>query len=573
MHNAQIAAALAEIADLLEMAGENVFRIRAYRRAAETVAALGEPVETILARDPDGVPGVGSGIADHIHEILATGTTALTGELHRRFPPGVVGLMQVPGVGPKLAARIYQELGIEDLDALEAAATDGRLAALPRLGAKSAAAILRNIEGFKRRGGRTPIGVARPLAEEIVLRLQEGSPVRRLTIAGSLRRFQETIGDLDLVGVSEQPHEVMDLLIALPQVDRVIAHGSTKTSVILHGGLQLDLRLVDPRDYGSLLHHFTGSQQHNILLREYAVARGLKISEYGIETVATGEVRHFTDEAAIYDALGLQFIPPELRQGRDEIRLAARHALPSLIEPGDLRGDLHVHTDWSDGSVSIEEMVLAARARGYAYVAIADHSGGRGIANGLSVDRLRRQIAEIRAVDARYPDIAVLAASEVDIRADGSMDYADDVLADLDLVVGSIHSAMSQPPDVVTDRLLRAIENPHVDIIGHPTARLIGGREGVDFDRAVVFAAAARTGTALEVNASPSRLDLRDADVRLALEHGARLTIDTDAHAPDQLDLAEYGVRTARRGGARREDVRNTGTIEELRAWLRRDLR
>ena len=571
MQNAEVAAALAEIGDLLEMVGENVFRIRAYRRAAETIAALSEPVEVVLARDPQSLSGVGEGITEHIEELRATGRIALLDSLHRRFPADVVALLQVPGVGPKLAARAYQELGIANLTDLEAAARDGRLAGLPRVGAKSASSILRNIEGMKARGGRTPIGVARPLALGIVATLRAGSPVQRLAPAGSLRRFQETIGDLDLVGVSDDPDAVMELLVHLPEVDRVLGRGQTKTSVILHGGLQLDLRLVEPRDYGSLLQHFTGSRQHNILLREYAVARGWKISEYGIQTVATGEMAHFEDEAGVYAHLGLQFIPTELRQGRDEIGLAARRSLPRLVELEDMRGDLHIHTDWSDGTASIEQMVRAASERGYAYMAISDHSGGRGVANGLSVERLRRQIAEVRAVAARYPGIRVLTASEVDIRADGSMDFPDEVLAELDLVIGSIHSAMAQPNDVTTARLLRAIENPHVDIIGHLTTRIVGGREGVDFDRATVFAAAARTGTALEVNAHPSRLDLRDSDVRLALEAGARLTIDTDAHAVEGLDVLEYGVHTARRGGARREDVRNAGTLADLLAWLGSD--
>jgi DNA polymerase (family 10) len=351
----------------------------------------------------------------------------------------------------------------------------------------------------------------------------------------------------------------------------VLGHGLTKSSVVLRAGLQLDLRLVEPQDYGSLLQHFTGNQQHNILLREYAVARGLKISEYGIEDVATGSVQHFTDEEGIYAALGLQFIPPELRQGRDEIRLAARGGLPALVEGSQIRGDLHMHTTWSDGSASIEEMVRAAVRRGYRYIAISDHSGGLGVARGLTPERLRDQRLAIKEVAAKYPAITVLVASEVDIRADGSMDFPDDVLAGLDLVIGSIHSAMSQSAGEVTARLLRAIENPHVDVIGHPSTRIVGGREGVPFDRAAVFAAAARTGTALEVNANPSRLDLRDVDVRLALDAGATIVINTDAHAPDHLDLLEYGIATARRGSARREDVRNTGTLEEILAWLQGD--
>ena len=570
MQNVQIAAALNEIARLLEMSGENVFRIRAYQRAAETIENLSGPVDAILARDPHGVPGVGSGIAEHIREIVETGTTALTSDLHQRFPAGVVALMEVPGVGPKLAARVYQELGVADLAMLEAAAADGRLAGLSRVGTKTAANILRNIEAFKRRGGRRPLGLARPLAEGIICALNEGGAVQRLTAAGSVRRFQETVGDLDLVGVSNRPKDVMYLLVSLPEVERVLGQGLTKTSVILHGGLQLDLRLVEPRDFGSLLQHFTGSAQHNILLREYAVARGLKVSEYGVEDVATGVVRHFEEEAGVYEALGLQFIPVELRQGRDEIRLAARRALPALLDLGDIQGDVHVHTTWSDGVASIEDMVQAAIARGYKYMAISDHSGGLGVAHGLTPERLRSQAAEIREVASRYPQIHVLTASEVDIRADGSMDFPDDVLADLDLVIGSIHSAMSQSAEDATKRLLRAIENPHVDIIGHPSTRIVGGREGVPFDRKAVFDAAARTRTGLEVNANPARLDLGDADARDAIAAGAKLIVNTDAHVQSNMDFMEFGVRTARRAGARPDDILNATPFDDFEAWLRR---
>ncbi len=570
MQNAQIAAALNEIARLLEMSGENVFRIRAYQRAAETIENLSGSVEAVLERDPHGIPGVGSGIAEHIREIVATGSTKLTGELHERFPAAVVALMDVPGVGPKLAARVYQELGVADLDMLEAASLDGRLAGLSRVGAKTAANIHRNIEAYRRRGGRRPLGIARPLAEAVMAALNAGGTVRRLTAAGSLRRFQETVGDIDLVGVSERPQEVMDLLVAQPEVERVLGHGLTKTSVVLRGGLQLDLRLVEPRDFGSLLQHFTGSAQHNILLREYAVSRGLKVSEYGIENVATGAVLHFEDEAGVYDALGLQFIPVELRQGRDEIRLAAHGELPELLDLDDMQGDLHVHTLWSDGTASIEDMVQAAESRGYRYMAISDHSGGLGVAHGLAPERLRSQIAEIREVAAHHPQIRVLAASEVDIRADGSMDFPDDVLAELDVVIGSIHSAMSQTGEDATRRLLRAVENEHVDVIGHPSTRIVGGREGMPFDREVVFKAAARTGTALEINANPSRLDLSDVDARRAIEVGARLVINTDAHVEGHMDFMEYGVRTARRAGARPDHVLNAGTFDALQAWLRR---
>ncbi len=571
MDNAGVAALLNEIALLLEMKGENVYRIRAYQRAAETVSSLSEPLAELRKRGAlVGQPGIGAGLAESIEQALDGKPIPLLDDLHRSFPPGVVSLLSVGGVGPKMAARVYQDLGIQSIDELEAAARDGRLAGLARVGEKTAANILRNVEALRSRGSRLPIAAAIPLVDAVMGALNASPHMHNLTPAGSFRRFQETVGDLDLIGTSDKPEEVMDLLVGLPQVREVVAHGPTKTSVILEPGIQLDLRLVSDQDFGSLLQHFTGNRQHNIVLREYAVERGQKVREYGIQDTRTGQEHHFADEEGIYAHLGLQYIPPEIRQGLDEIERAAKRAIPRLVEIGDMRGDLHMHTTASDGHNTLEEMVEAARARGYEYIAIADHSAGRAVAGGLSVERLRAQIAAIRALDERVDGIRVLSASEVDIRADGTLDYPDEVLAELDLVVASIHSAMGQDEDVMTRRLLSAIENPHVDIIGHLTARLVGQREPVRLDRAAVFAAAARTRTALEVNAHPSRLDLKDADVRLAREAGCLLTIDTDAHSIADLDLMIYGVKTARRGWAEARDVLNTRPLDELLAWLAR---
>ncbi len=571
MDNAALASLLNEIAVLLEMKGENVYRVRAYQRAAETVASLGEPASRLRERGAlVGQPGIGSGIAETIEQALDGRPIPLLDELHRSFPPGVVTLLRVNGVGPKLAARVYQAFGVQSIDELEAVARDGRLAGLERVGPKSAANILRNIEALRSRGSRLPIAAAIPVVEGIMAALRTAPNLRNLTPAGSYRRFQETVGDLDLIGTSDRPDDVMDLLVGLPVVREVVAHGKTKTSVVVDPGIQLDLRLVADEDFGSLLQHFTGNQQHNIQLREYAVARGMKVSEYGIADAGSGQVHHFAREEDVYAHLGLQYMPPEIRQGLGEIEIAARHAIPRLIELGDVRGDLHMHTTESDGHNTLEEMVAAARAHGYDYIAIADHSAGRGVAGGLSVERLRAQMAAIRALNARLDGITVLAASEVDIRADGTLDYPDEVLAELDLVVASIHSAMAQDETTMTRRLLAAIENPHVDIIGHLSARLIGQREPVQFDRGAVFSAAARTRTALEVNAHPNRLDLKDSDVRLAREAGCLLTIDTDAHSIADLDLMICGIKTARRGWAVADDVLNTRPLAELRAWLDR---
>ena len=571
MDNAGVAALLNEIALLLEMKGENVYRIRAYQRAAEMVRSLGEPLAALRARgELAKQPGIGPSLAETIEQALDGRPIPLRDELYRSFPPGVVTLTSVPGVGPRLAARAYQELGVASIDELEAAARDGRLAGLPRVGEKTAANILRNIEAMRSRGTRLPIAAAIPIVGAVMEALQQSPHLHNLTPAGSFRRFRETVGDLDLIGTSDQPDEVMDRLVSLPHVRAVVAHGPTKTSVVIEPGLQLDLRLVADEDFGSLLQHFTGSQQHNIQLREYAAARGKKVREYGILDAATGREHHFAREEDVYAFLGLQYIPPEIREGLDEVERAAQHTIPRLVEIGDIRGDLHMHTTASDGHNTLEEMVQAARRHGYDYIAIADHSDGLAVARGLSVERLRERVAEIRSLHEQLGDIRVLAGSEVDIRADGTLDYPDAVLAELDLVVASIHSAMSQDEETMTRRLLAAIENPHVDIIGHPSARIIGQREPVRFDRAAVFAAAARTRTALEVNAHPSRLDLKDSDVRLARAAGCVLTIDTDAHAVAELDLMPYGVQTARRGWAEPSDVMNTRPLDELLAWLNR---
>ena len=571
MDNAAVAALLDRIRLLLEMKGENPYRIRAYQRAVETVNTLPEQLTELRRhRSIAGLPNIGAGIAETIEEALDGKQIPLLEELHREFPPGVVSLMSVSGVGPKLAARVYQDLGVQSVDALAEVARDGRLAGLPRVGAKTAANILRNVEALRERGSRLPLDAAIPIVAAVTAALGASPHTHNLTPAGSFRRLQETVGDLDLIGTSDDPAAVMDLLVGLPIVRQVIAHGPTKTSVVIDPGVQLDLRLVEDRDFGSLLQHFTGSQAHNIELREYAVARGRKVREYGILDAATGQESHFAREEDVYAHLGLQYIPPELRQGVGEVELAARHALPRLVEVSDMRGDLHMHTTASDGKNTLEEMVAAAQARGYAYVAIADHSGGLGVAGGLSIERLRARGAEIAALNRRLDGFRVLSASEVDIRANGELDYPDDVLEGLDLVVASIHSAMGQDEETMTRRLLAAIENPHVDIIGHPTARIVGHREPVRFDRAAVFAAAARTRTALEVNAHPSRLDLKDTDVRLARESGCLLTIDTDAHTVANLDLMVYGVGTARRGWAEPKDILNTRPLPELLAWLKR---
>jgi DNA polymerase (family X) len=445
------------------------------------------------------------------------------------------------------------------------------VASLYRLGDKTAENILHHIQSMRRKDKRIPLGEALPLAEEIVSVLKKQTGVRNLTPAGSLRRFKETIGDIDIMGTAENPESVIKAFVYLPMVEEVLAQGSTKASVIVKSGLQVDLRMVEPDSFGSLLQHFTGSKEHNVALRERAVRQGLSLSEYGITVVKTGEIEKFTTEEAFYERIGLQYIPPELREARNEIELAEKRALPRLIEVRDIKGDFHVHTEWSDGHDTIEAMATAAKARGYKYMAITDHSVGRGIAHGLNEERLREQIAEIKEVGRKLKGIRLFTGIEVDIRADGVLDYPDELLSEIDVVVAAVHSAMGQDKDKMTKRIIRALENPHIDILAHPTCRLIGEREPVEVDLEEVFKAAVRTNTALEINAMPERLDLKDIHVLRAKELGLKLVICTDSHRVGHLELIRFGVGVARRGWCEAGHILNTRSLSEVEAFFKQD--
>jgi len=571
MNNTQVAEVFENIADLLELKGEIPFKVRAYRRAAQAIGHL--PVD-IAQLDREGklrsVPGIGEAITKKVQELLSTGRLEYYEKLRAEFPPGVVELMGVPGIGPKTALRLYKELGITSVDALEQAVLSGQVASLYRLGEKTAENILKHIQSLRRKDQRIPLGQALPVVEEIMAAL-EGTPgLHALAPAGSLRRLAETVGDIDMMGAAADPEAVLRAFTRLPLVQEVLVQGPKKVSVVVGGGLQVDLRLVEPDSFGSLIQYFTGSKQHNILLRERGSRQGLKLSEYGITRLATGELEKFATEEAFYHRLGLQFIAPELREGGAEVELAERGALPPLVEVADITGDLHVHTEWSDGHASLEEMALAARERGYQFLAITDHSAGRGIAHGLSPERLRQQMAEIRELNARLEGIQLLAGAEVDIRADGSLDFPQELLAELDVVVGAVHSAMGQDRERMTARLIKAMHHPCLDILAHPTCRLLGEREPVEVDMEAVFQAALETGTALEINAMPPRLDLKDIHARRARDLGVPLVISTDAHSPEQLGFMRFGVGVARRGWCRAEDIVNTRPWAQARARLRR---
>ncbi len=571
MKNTEIAKVFQDMADLLELKGENPFKIRAYQRAARAIEHLPKELEIMVEEGEDlqNIPGVGEAIAKKITELVTTGKLRVYEELKAEFPEGITALLEIPGIGPKTAKKLSTELGIKTVDEPEQAIKEGKVAKLFRLGEKTAENILQQIQALRRKDQRIPIGEALPVVDEVLNALRTIPGVKNLTAAGSLRRFRETVGDIDLMGTADNPEEVIKAFVSLPQVRQVLAQGPTKASVILPGGLQADLRMVEHDSFGSLLQYFTGSKQHNIALRTKEQKKGLKLSEYGITDLSTNKLEKFATEEDFYHRLGLQYIPPEIREDQGEIELAEKGALPRLIEISDIKGDFHVHTKWSDGHDTIEAMARAAKALGYKYIAITDHSAGRGIAKGLNEERLRQQIEEIKQLNQKLGDFHILTGIEVDIRADGTIDLPDGLLAELDVVIAAIHSAMTQSEEQITRRLLNAIENPHVDIIAHPTCRLIGEREPSAVDIEAVFKAAARNNKALEINAMPDRLDLKDTHIYRARELGIKLAIGTDAHSTAQLGFMRFGIGIARRGWCQAEDVLNTRPLEEVLAFLR----
>jgi DNA polymerase (family 10) len=570
MDNRQVAHIFRQIANMLAIQGANRHRIFAYGRAAEIIGHLERDVGDVWreGRLTD-IPGIGQTLADKIEELLTTGNLEFYERLKGEVPPGVVDMLQVPDVGPKTAGRLWKELGVTSIDALEAAARAGRVQTLSRMGARTEARILEGIEALRRRTDRTLLGVAWFLAQDMCAALREVPGVRQVAPAGSLRRMRDTVRDLDLLAAAEDAEQVMARFCLLPSVAEVPLSGPTKTTIRTHDGLQVDLRVLPPDRWGTAIQYFTGSQAHNIRLRGLARDRGYSLSEYALKKENGSEIL-CAEEDEVYRHLGLPWIPPELREDRGEIEAALRGKLPRLVERADMQGDLQAHTTWSDGRASVADMAEAARARGLRYVLITDHSYGMGVAGGLRVEELRGQRAEIEAANARFDDFRVLSGVEVEVRADGRLDYPDEVLAELDLVVASLHTGLRSGRERTTERLLSAIRNPHVDVIGHPTGRLIGQREGADLDIEAILQAAAETGTAIEINAHPNRLDLPDIYVRRAVELGVKLAINSDAHDPQGFDLLFFGVAAARRGWATPSDVINTWALDDLLAWADR---
>jgi len=569
--NEQIAELFENMGSLLEMKGDTIFKIRAYQRAARIIEQLSSPLAQAVENGEDltKIPGVGKAISEKITEFIGTGQVAAYQRLLEELPTGVLDLKDIPGIGPKTAVAIGVELGISTSQGVAEAAADGRLAGLPRMGQKAADRILRHLEAFQAIGSRTPIGQALPIAEEVIAALRKQCPeIGPLFPAGSLRRWEETIGDIDLIGTAPDPEAVGDALVALPMVKDVLVHGPKKTSVVVESGMQIDLRIGEPGTFGALLQYFTGSQQHNIRLRDYANRKGLSLNEYGIINTKTGKVEEFADEEGFYARLGLPWMAPELRTGVYELDAGLADSLPRLMQATDLKGDLHLHSEWSDGNDPIELMIEATEAHGYEYMALTDHSASLGVANGLTNERLESQISLLRSMQKNY-DITILCGSECDIRANGDMDYPDEILAQLDWVVASVHSAMGQDQATMTARIIKAMEHPSVSIIGHLTTRLLGQREPVEFDLEAVLQAARNTGTALEINASPERLDLKDTHAYRARELGVPLVINTDSHHHTHLDKRRFGVAVARRAWCRPEDILNTMSREEFLEVIR----
>ncbi len=568
LSNAEVAAKLLETRTLMEMAGESFYKYMAYEKAAASIENAPPLADLIAAGEHLKLPGVGKSIGSAVEQLVKTGTSEHLDQLHERFPASILEVLAVSGIGTKTAGMLFTDYGIASLADLETAITAGTLAGVPRLGAKTIDNWKRGILAFKGRLRRTPLAEALVIAYEAMSFLREGPPVDRLLPAGSLRRQEVTAGDVDLVCTSPHAAAVIAHFTGWNRAEAVLAEGPTKASIWLPGGLQIDLRVLPDHLYGNLLQHFTGSREHNIKLRELAVRKGLRVSENGILNLETGDATVCSEEAGVYAALGMQYIPPELRSGLDEIELALAGAIPVLIEPADLRGDFHMHTTWSDGDDSLEAMIAAAAARGYEYHAVSDPSQGRGRRFGMSPERVREQRRAIEALGSHH-GIRTLCASEVDILPDGSMDYDDAVLAELDVVIGSVHTAMHQSRDEMTARLVRACENPYVTIVGHPTGRRFDGGAGYEFDYDAVFAAAARTGTALEIDGQAMRLDLPAPLIRKAKTFGVTFTADSDAHRTRDLAHAELAVGQARRAGLTKDDVLNARPFEAVEAFVR----
>jgi DNA polymerase (family 10) len=567
--NKAIGILFGEVADLLEIKGENGFKIRAYRSASETLASWPDAVSALNETRLRELPGIGKDLAAKIRELVDTGTCRYHQELLQQFPPTILDLLRLQGVGPKTVALLYATLDVRSIDDLANAARDGRLRAVKGMGAKKEALILKAIEERARDAGRHLMADTAAVSADLIGYLREQSPGVEFIPVGSVRRGCETCGDLDILAVGADP-SLMDTFSTHPRVERILGRGDTKTSVRLQGGYQADLRLVPADSRGAAMQYFTGSKAHNIAVRDRAIQHGYKLNEYGLFRADSDERVAGTTEEEVYEALGMAWVDPALRENRGEIDAAIAGTLPRLLAVPDLMGDLHMHTTATDGRDEIEAMAAAAHRLGHRYIAITDHSQALAMANGLDERRALEHAARVRALNGRFEGLTLLAGIECDILADGSMDLADDCLAQLDIVVASLHSHFNQEEAQMTDRVLRALECPWVDILGHPTARRLLKRDPVPLDMAQITAAAARLGVALEINCQVERLDLNETQARFARERGVKLVVSTDAHSVAALGAQRWGVQIARRAWAGPDDVLNTRSLDDMRRLLRR---
>ena len=569
MKNIEVAELLNEIADYLEFANEP-FKIRAYRKAALVIEGLSEDIEQVWKDNRlEELPGIGGGIAKKIDEFLRTGKLKHLEDLKKKTPVDMEGLGKIEGIGPKTIFKLYKQLKVKTVADLEKAAKQGKIQKIRGLGPTVEQNILKSIEFAKKTKERVPLGFALASAEEVVVLLKALKYVERVGIAGSTRRMKETIGDIDILATSKNPDKVIEFFTKMPNVADVLAKGPTKSSIRLKEGIQVDLRVLDDHIFGAALLYFTGNKEHNILLRRIAIEKGLKLSEYGLFHKKTNKLVAGRTEEEVYKKLGMDYIEPEMREDEGEIELAQHHMLPKLIGYNDIKGDLQMHTKWSDGNNTIEEMAIAAKKIGHDYICITDHTGKLAIAHALDEKRITEQRKEIEKVNKKLKGITVLQGVEVNITDDGSLDMPDKVLKQLEIVVASIHSGFKNPKEKITKRMIKAMENENVDIIAHPTGRLITKRESYDIDLDAVFDAAKKTGTVMEINSYPERMDLRDAHVRAAVKAGVKLVISTDAHNTDQLHFIKLGIGTARRGWATKNDVINTRSLKEMMKMLK----
>ncbi|MCR4428717.1 MAG: DNA polymerase/3'-5' exonuclease PolX [Caldiserica bacterium] len=572
MKNQEVADLLNKISALLELKGENRFKVIAYAEAARRIENLSTPIENLYREGKlNQIPGVGQSIAEKIKDFLETGKSAYLEELTREVPEELIELEKVPGVGPKVALLLFKELGIKNLGDLEKALSSNLLRNLPRLGPKSEENIKRGLETLKRRSARIPLGHALPLAEELVQFLKQFPFVKQVEACGSLRRMKETIGDLDILVASREEEKTMKAFTGWPEVQEVLAVGPTKSSVLTKSALQVDLRVVRPDSFGSALQYFTGSQAHNIKLREIAIKKGLKLNEYGVFRVEDDKKIAGETEEEVYSALDLPWIPPELREDQGEIERAKAGDLPALVELKDIKGDLHVHSDWSDGTSTIEEMVKQAKAMGYEYLAICDHAQSLGVAGGLTWEKFKEQGKIIQEISQRE-DFHVLWGLEANILAEGDLDFPEETLKKFQIVVAGVHSAFRQSKEKMTERIVKAIQKGVIHILSHPTGRLIEKRDPYEVDVESILKAAQKNRTSMEINSSPERLDLRDLDCRKAKEeYGIKMAINTDAHSRENLSLIKFGVAVARRGWLEKKDVLNTYSWDDLQGWLKKE--